>query len=208
MPESCMITIVDSGMGNLGSVRNMLTKIGVESRISGDPNVIAGADKLILPGVGAFDAGMESLERSGLRSVLDERVLGAGVPTLGICLGMQLMTRGSQEGTRPGLGWIDAEALRFDSEDGSLKVPHMGWNVARPARPAALTESLPEEPRFYFVHSFYVRCRDEADVLLTTTYGEDFHSGFHHGNVWGVQFHPEKSHRFGMQLLGSFALRC
>jgi glutamine amidotransferase len=203
-----MITIVDFGMGNLGSVRNMLTKIGAPSQISRDPSVIAEADKLILPGVGAFDTGMESLERSGLRPVLDERVLSAGVPTLGICLGMQLMTRRSEEGARPGLGWIDAEALRFHSMDGSLKVPHMGWNVARPARLAALTESLPEQSRFYFVHSFYVRCKDPEDVLLTTTYGGVFHSGFHRNNVWGVQFHPEKSHRFGMQLLGSFAQHC
>jgi glutamine amidotransferase len=203
-----MIIIVDFGMGNLGSVGNMLTKIGVESQVSSDPTTIACAEKLILPGVGAFDAGIESLERSGLRSVLDDRVLGAGVPTLGICLGMQLMTRGSQEGMRAGLGWIEAEALRFDSHDGSLKVPHMGWNMAHPVRSAALTESLPEEARFYFVHSFYVRCKDPEDVLLTTTYGGVFHSGFHRNNVWGVQFHPEKSHRFGMQLLGSFAQHC
>ena len=203
-----MITIVDYGMGNLGSIRNMLKKIGVDSEISADAARIAAATKLILPGVGAFDAGMEKLEASGLAKVIDERVTGAAVPVLGICLGMQLMARRSDEGVRPGLGWIDAEALRFEPLDPALKVPHMGWNVVQPVRPAALTESLPDESRFYFVHSYHVRCRRPDDVLLTTPYGGAFHSGFHHGNIWGVQFHPEKSHKFGMQLLRNFAERC
>jgi imidazole glycerol-phosphate synthase subunit HisH len=203
-----MITIVDYGMGNLGSIRNMLKKIGVESQISADPGVVSRARKLILPGVGAFDAGMENLTRSGLQPVLDERVRDAGVPTLGICLGMQLMTARSDEGARPGLGWIDAEALRFEPGTAALKVPHMGWNRVYPRRTAALVADLPEEPRFYFVHSYHVRCRHDDDVLLTTPYGLDFHSGFHSGNVWGVQFHPEKSHKFGMQLLRNFAERC
>lgn len=203
-----MITIVDYGMGNLGSIRNMLKKIGVEAQISADPEVVARAGKLILPGVGAFDAGMENLARSGLQPVLDERVRDAGVPTLGICLGMQLMTRRSDEGTKPGLGWIDAEALRFEPGAAALKVPHMGWNRVHLRREAALVADLPDEPRFYFVHSYYVRCRREDDVLLTTPYGPDFHSGVQRDNVWGVQFHPEKSHRFGMQLLRNFAERC
>jgi imidazole glycerol-phosphate synthase subunit HisH len=203
-----MITIVDYGMGNLGSIRNMLTKIGAASEISSDPRVVMAAQKLILPGVGAFDAGMQSLERNGLRSVLDERVLGARVPTLGICLGMQLMTRHSAEGDRAGLGWIDAQVLRFEPADSGLKVPHMGWNLVAPARPDALLENLPEQSRFYFVHSYYVTCADRADVLLTTSYGRQFDSGLHRDNVWGVQFHPEKSHKFGMQLLTNFANRC
>ena len=203
-----MITIVDYGMGNLGSIRNMLKKIGVDAEISSDAERVAAATKLILPGVGAFDAGMENLERSGLTAVLGERVSRAAVPILGICLGMQLMARGSAEGARPGLGWIDAEALRFQPADPSLKVPHMGWNVARPVRPSPLTEALPDEARFYFVHSYHVRCQKPEDVLLTTPYGEAFHSGFHRGNIWGVQFHPEKSHKFGMHLLRNFAERC
>lgn len=202
-----MITIVDYNMGNLGSIRNMLTKIGRESQISADPSVIARADKLLLPGVGAFDAGMENLERSGLIPVLNKRVLEDRVPTLGICLGMQLMTRSSEEGARQGLGWIEAEALRFRMNDPSLKVPHMGWNRVMPVRPSPLTGDLPDEPRFYFVHSYYVRCCDPADVLLTTPFGEEFHSAFQHGNVAGVQFHPEKSHKFGMALLRNFADR-
>lgn len=200
-----MITIVDYRMGNLGSISNMLKKLGVPSKITADPQDIAEASKLILPGVGAFDAGMDNLHRSGLLPVLNERVLGAGVPTLGICLGMQLMTRRSDEGHREGLGWIDAEALRFRPADATLKVPHMGWNLVRPVRPSPLTDGLPDEPRFYFVHSYHVRCNAPEDVLLTTQYGEEFHSAFQHGNVMGVQFHPEKSHKFGMALLRNFA---
>ena len=203
-----MITIVDYGMGNLGSIRNMLKKISVDSEVTADARKIGAARKLILPGVGAFDAGMDNLERSGLIPVLNERVLQAKVPTLGICLGMQLMARGSDEGRRKGLGWIDAQALRFQPTDAALKVPHMGWNLVRPAREAALVDALPDEPRFYFVHSYFIRCEQPEDVLLITTYGEPFHSAFHRGNVWGVQFHPEKSHKFGMRLLRNFAERC
>ena len=203
-----MITIVDYGMGNLGSIRNMLKKIGVESEITAEPARIAAATKLVLPGVGAFDAGMENLEKSGLVPLLNERVRDAEVPVLGICLGMQLMTRSSGEGERRGLGWVDAKSLRFVPADARLKVPHMGWNVARPVRGDALLEALPDESRFYFVHSYYVACERPEDVLLTTHYGSEFHSGFRHGNVWGVQFHPEKSHRFGMHLLRNFAERC
>jgi glutamine amidotransferase len=202
-----MITIVDFNMGNLGSIRNMFKKIGFGSQITADPERIASAVKLVLPGVGAFDAGMESLERTGLIQLLTRRVLEDGIPSLGICLGMQLMTRRSAEGRRCGLGWLDAEALRFEPVDGTLKVPHMGWNRVAPPRPSPLTEDLPEEPRFYFVHSYFVRCNDPADVLLTTPYGSSFHSGFQRGNVFGVQFHPEKSHKFGMALLRNFAIR-
>ena len=203
-----MITIVDYNMGNLGSIQNMLKKIGVDSQVSADPGAVAAADKLILPGVGAFDAGMDNLERSGLIPALNERVLQAQVPTLGICLGMQLMTRGSAEGERKGLGWVDAQTLRFRPSDATLKVPHMGWNRVMPMRSSPLTDDLPDEPRFYFVHSFYVHCLNESDVLLTTPYGDLFHSAFQSANVAGVQFHPEKSHKFGMRLLRNFAERC
>lgn len=202
-----MITIVDYQMGNLGSILNMLKKIGHEALVTADPALIAEANKLILPGVGAFDAGMDRLERSGLVPLLNRRVLEDRVPALGICLGMQLMTRSSEEGARAGLGWIDADALRFRPNDAALKVPHMGWNRVMPTRPSPLTDGLPEDPRFYFVHSFFVRCHDEADVLTTTLFGEPFASAFQHGNVWGVQFHPEKSHKFGMALLRNFASR-
>lgn len=201
-----MITIVDFKMGNLGSIQNMLKKIGFESQITADPERIASASKLVLPGVGAFDAGMENLERTGLIPLLNKRVLEDTVPTLGICLGMHLMTRDSAEGQRSGLGWVNAETVRFHMADARLKVPHMGWNRVMAVRPSALTKDLPEEPRFYFVHSYFVCCNDAADVLLTTPYGGSFHSGFQHGNVFGVQFHPEKSHKFGMALLRNFAV--
>jgi glutamine amidotransferase len=202
-----MITIVDYGMGNLGSIRNMLRKIGTEASISADPARVRDASRLVLPGVGAFDAGIENLTRSGLVPVLHERVQ-AGVPVLGICLGMQLMTASSEEGRLAGLGWVDAECVRFEPGAEALKVPHMGWNRVRALRPDALVEALPEEPRFYFVHSYHVRCHDPADALLATRYGTEFTSAFRRGKVWGVQFHPEKSHRFGMQLLRNFVERC
>lgn len=200
-----MITIVDYGMGNLGSIRNMLKKVGFDSRISFAPEHILDATKLILPGVGSFDAGMENLERSGLIPLLNERVMNARVPILGICLGMQLMARSSAEGRLAGLGWLRAAAHRFPKADGSLKVPHMGWNLALPVRTSPLLENLPAEPRFYFVHSYYIHCDDTDDVLMTTQYGLQFHSAFQRANIAGVQFHPEKSHKFGMRLLRNFA---
>jgi imidazole glycerol-phosphate synthase subunit HisH len=200
-----MITVVDYGMGNLGSISNMLKKLGMPSIISSNPADIAAASKLILPGVGSFDAGMDNLLHSGLLAALNERVLHEGVPTLGICLGMQLMTHRSAEGKRQGLGWVDAEVVKFRPTDPALKVPHMGWNGVKHMRTDPLTNGLPDEPRFYFVHSYYVQCHDPKDVLLTTSYGQEFHSAFRHDNVWGVQFHPEKSHKFGMNLLRNFA---
>jgi glutamine amidotransferase len=201
-----MITIVDYGMGNLGSIRNMLKKVGAACEISADPDVVRSAGKLILPGVGAFDAGMSRLEASGLADALHHAVKARRAPVLGICLGMQLMTRGSEEGQRPGLGWIDATSVRFKpSPDAGLKVPHMGWNVVTPCKLSALVEDAPEEERFYFVHSYYVRCASAADVLLRAAHGETFDAAFERENVLGVQFHPEKSHRFGLQLLRNFA---
>ena len=203
-----MITIIDYGCGNLDSIRNMLKKCGHDSEITGEASRVATAGKLLLPGVGAFDAGMENLDRSGLIPLLSRRVLEDRVPVLGICLGMQLMTRRSEEGERPGLGWVDAEVVRLRPASPSMKVPHMGWNIVHTARAAELTDGLPTESRFYFVHSYRVQCVRDEDVLLRTSYGIDFHSGFHRDNVWGVQFHPEKSHRFGLQLLRNFAERC
>jgi len=201
-----MITIINYGMGNLGSVQNMFRRIGVPSEISGDPAVIAQSTKLLLPGVGAFDAAMQKIADSGLREVLDKKVLEEKVPTLGICLGMQLLTNSSEEGVLPGLGWIPARTLKFRfSPDSSLKIPHMGWNYVFTKKESPLTHDLPPAPRFYFVHSYYVQCDTEQDVLTTTTYGSDFHSIVQKGNVFGAQFHPEKSHKYGMKLLANFA---
>lgn len=202
-----MIVIVDYKVGNLGSIRNMFRKIGANAEISSDPQRIAVAEKLVLPGVGAFDAGMENLNRSGLVPQLNERVLERGVPTLGICLGMQLMARTSSEGAQPGLGWLDAEVRRFEPANPALKVPHMGWNRVHAVRASALIAELPPEPRFYFVHSYYMACSNPGDVLLTCSYDLDFHAAVQYRNIYGVQFHPEKSHTFGMALLANFATR-
>lgn len=205
-----MVAIVDYGIGNLNSIRNMLNKIGVDCTITSSPEGIRQARKLIMPGIGAFDAGMSRLMASGLIPTLNEKVLNDKTPVLGICLGMQLMTRGSEEGRLPGLGWIQAITRRFDRlSDPTLKVPHMGWNVARPAKESVLLQECPEEPRFYFTHSYYVACENPQDQLLTVRHGSTvFDAGFEHGNLMGVQFHPEKSHRFGMWFLKNFAGCC
>lgn len=187
----------------------MLKKIGAEAEITSDLRDISMARKLILPGVGSFDTGMESLEKNSLIPVLHERVILNKVPILGICLGMQLMTRRSEEGGRPGLAWIDAETIRFQPATPGVKVPHMGWNRVAVEKDSPLVQSMPDHSRFYFVHSYYVRCNNSHDVLLTTAYGGiSFHSGFHHENIWGAQFHPEKSHKYGMHLLRNFAEQC
>ena len=202
-----MIVIVDYGMGNLASIANMLKKAGVPAMISSTPETIENAVGLILPGVGAFDAGMENLVGRGLVDPLRRAVLDRSTPILGLCLGMQLMTRRSAEGRVPGLAWFDAETVRFDVSGRSddLKVPHMGWNTIRFCKESPLREDLDASSRFYFVHSFHVVCSAQEDVLGWTRYGYEFASAIARGNIMGVQFHPEKSHRFGLQLLRNFA---
>jgi imidazole glycerol-phosphate synthase subunit HisH len=197
-----MITIVDYGMGNLGSIHNMFRKIGIDTSVTADVDAVATATKLVLPGVGAFDAAMENLKTRGLVDVLTHRVLVQRVPVLGICLGMQIMTEGSEEGARAGLGWIKGRAHRFN--ESAPRVPHMGWNIVRPLKPSALTEGMATDTRFYFVHSFRIQCADRSDALLEADYGGRFDAAFERANVMGVQFHPEKSHHFGMALLRRF----
>jgi len=200
-----MITIVNYGMGNLGSMLNMFKRIGVQVRIEADPDVIHSADKLVLPGVGAFDAAMQRInEVLGLREVLEHKAFVEQVPVLGVCLGMQLLTRGSEEGKLPGLGWIPGATQRFPRLEG-FKVPHMGWNIANVSTPSRLTAGVGPEPRYYFVHSYYVQVDDPAHSLMRTHYGIDFDSAIGRDNIFGAQFHPEKSHRFGMQILKNFA---
>ena len=198
-----MITILDYGVGNLGSIHNMLRRIGIEAEISGDPQQLASAEKIILPGVGAFDHAMQRLNDSGLREALDKKVADGKTPLLGICLGMQMLTNGSEEGKLAGLGYIDAQARKFPARS-NLKVPHMGWNVAMPSRPSPLTKKFDTEMRFYFVHSFFVKVENQEDSMLKCNYGIEFDAGIQDCNIYGVQFHPEKSHRFGMTLLSNF----
>lgn len=202
-----MIVVVDYGMANVGSVLNMLRKAGADAVATADPDAIAAADRMILPGVGAFDSAMRRLDELGLIDVLGEVVVRRRVPTLGICLGMQLMLDGSEEGHLPGLGWIRGRARRFTAADmgQDLRVPHMGWNELTLRKQSRLFEGVEGPQRFYFVHSYRVVCEDPGDVLATTRYGCDFVSAMERGNVTGVQFHPEKSHRFGLRLLKAFA---
>ena len=201
------IVIVDYGMGNLGSIQNMLKRIGCPSSATSDPAEIARADKIILPGVGAFDGGMRRLTELGLVQVLNEKALQKGTPVLGVCLGMQLLTRRSEEGSLPGLGWIDGDTVRFrfEPKDSKLKVPHMGWNTVSVRQPGTLFRDVSGEARYYFVHSYHVVCNDPKDVLTTTEYGYPFVSAIERGTIMGAQFHPEKSHRFGMAVLKNFA---
>jgi glutamine amidotransferase len=198
-----VIAVVDYGMGNLSSIANMLKRVGCPALVTSDPAEIAAAERLILPGVGAFDTGMGRLRETGLLEVLERRVRKDRVPTLGICLGMQLLARSSEEGGLPGLGWLDATVVRFRGE--GLKVPHMGWNTVRAVKPGGLLEGLGDPPRFYFVHAYRLRLDRPEDLLGETVHGGPFPSVVGNGNLLGVQFHPEKSHRFGMGLLRNFA---
>lgn len=200
-----MITIVDYKTGNLGSIQNILKRIGENSIVTSDKSVIEKATKLILPGVGAFDTGMNNLKELGLIDILNEKVLNEKIPVLGICLGMQLLSNGSEEGMQPGLGWINADTLRFSFIDtDEYKIPHMGWNFITCKKDSDLFYNMYSDPRFYFVHSFYFRTNEELDTLATTTYEIEFTSAVEKGNILGVQFHPEKSHKFGMRLLKNF----
>ncbi|MCW3849353.1 imidazole glycerol phosphate synthase subunit HisH [Sphingomonas sp. LB-2] len=197
-----MIVIVDYDAGNIGSVANICKKAGGKAEISADPERIAAAAKLILPGVGHFGRAMERLNASGIRAALDAAHT-RGAPILGICLGMQLLLSHSEEGDAAGLGWIAGEVRRFVLP-APLKVPHMGWNDLHFTRPDVLTQGLEDEARFYFVHSYYAEATDRADVLARTDYGGEFDSVVRRGNVWGIQCHPEKSHKYGLTFIRNF----
>ena len=201
-----MIVVIDYGVGNTSSVLNMLKKIGATAKLSADPAEIRKAERLILPGVGAFDKGITALRERRLEPILREQVLDVRKPILGICLGMQLLARSSEEGELPGLGWIEAETRRFCFREPATtyRVPHMGWNWVKPHGADSLFDGFQNPPRFYFVHSYHVVCDDANDVLATTEYGNDFVCAVRRANIFGTQFHPEKSHRFGMHLLKNF----
>lgn len=202
-----MIVIIDYGLGNLSSILNMLKKIGTNALVSSDHDTIAKADKLILPGVGSFDTGMRNLEERNIIPLLNNLVLEEQTPILGVCLGMQLLSGKSEEGSLPGLGWLDAETFRFKFQNvnDNLKIPHMGWNQLMVTHPHPLFAGLEEVNRFYFVHSYHVACANPDNVLASTSYGFDFTSAVVKDNIMGVQFHPEKSHKFGMRLLKNFS---
>lgn len=200
-----MIAIVDHGMGNLGSVRNMLKRVGAPSIQTADRDKIGHAEKIVLAGIGGFDGAMERLQELGVVDVLTERAMEGRTPVLGVCLGMQLMAHRSAEGEMGGLGWIDAEVerFRFDGEL-ALPVPHMGWEAVDATRPSPLFDPGSPEPRFYFSHAYHVVCHDPSDVAATADYGGPFVAAIHRGNLLGTQFHPEKSHVFGMDVYRRF----
>ena len=201
-----MIVIVNYGSGNLGSMLNMFKKIGQEAVLGNTVEDIEKADKIILPGVGSFDAGMEKLNTSGLKEILNFKVLEKKIPILGVCLGLQLMTSKSEEGVLNGLGWINAETNKFKLDSNQFKIPHMGWNEIKIEKKCKLFEGMEEqENRFYFVHSYHLVCSVKEDILVSTHYGYNFACGVERANILGVQFHPEKSHKFGMQLLRNFS---
>jgi imidazole glycerol-phosphate synthase subunit HisH len=202
-----MITVINYGVGNLGSVMNMFKKINVAAKLSTSIDDIINAEKLLLPGIGSFDVAMQKLVSTGYLPYLNKKVLEDKTPTLGICLGMQLMTNGSEEGVEKGLGWFDADTLKFNLDTNTYKIPHMGWNDVYLAKANnALTAELPVEPRFYFCHSYFVKCKNENERMLTCNYSNEFTCGINKDNIYGVQFHPEKSHKYGMQLLKNFSL--
>lgn len=203
-----MIVIIDYGMGNLYSIQNMLRKCGEkDSVISSDVELITKADGVILPGVGAFDMGMRALKERNIDDCIKE-IAKRGTPILGICLGMQLLGKRSEEGSENGLGILDFECVKFRFDECELKVPHMGWDYVHIENVCPLSSNMSEEQRFYFVHSYKAICSDPKDVFMSCKYGELFAAAVNRENVYGVQFHPEKSHKYGMKLLQNFVEEC
>lgn len=200
-----MITIIDYGIGNIGSIINILNYIGVKSKATSDPDDIYKSTKLILPGVGAFDAAMQKINNiDGLKESLTLKVIKEKVPLMGICLGMQLITNSSEEGDLPGFGWIDANVKKFPVSK-KMKVPHMGWNNVKIISHNKITKNLSDKEKYYFVHSYYVSVKDQKYSLMKTIYGLEFDSGIFFENIYGFQFHPEKSNKYGMKLLKNFS---
>lgn len=205
MKDSNYIAIIDYGMGNINSIKNMLRYLGYTGILTSDPKVIERSKKIILPGVGHYKKAMENIHSLGLDDVIKESVSNIGIPLLGICLGMQLLLSHSEEGDCDGLDLIHGQVKKFELNTDEYKIPHMGWdyiNITKNDNP--LFSKLQENPRYYFVHSYYASCNNTEDVLAETNYGQVFHSIIGHDNVVGMQFHPEKSHKYGMKILGNF----
>ena len=202
-----MITIVDYGLGNIRAFQNVYHRLNIEAKTATTAAALANASKVILPGVGSFDDAMARLAQSGMREALDDLALHRGVPILGVCVGMQMLGHGSDEGQLPGLGWIDGRVKGLESRTtaDTLPVPHMGWNDVRPVARSRLFDQLDSGARFYFLHSYYFVCDRDEDQLAVANYGADFACAAHSRNIFGVQFHPEKSHHYGARLLQNFA---
>ena len=203
--ERKIVQIIDYGVGNLSSVGNMIIKSGGKPILIKNPSDLNLSERIILPGVGSFDAGMKNLKDSNLIPVLNEAVNVNKVPFIGICLGMQLLFDTSEEGVSNGLGWVSGSVTKFSFNNNStLKIPHMGWNTVSVKKDSILANIRDEKLRFYFVHSYHVNCTNKDNILMTTNHGNTFVSAVQNDNIFGAQFHPEKSHRFGMDLLSNF----
>ena len=202
-----MITIIDYGLGNVLAFVNVYNRLNIPVAVAKTANDLVDATKLILPGVGSFDHAMQQLDKSGMRQPVEQLVLQNAMPVLGICVGLQMLAKCSDEGELPGLGWIDGKVKKFDlsTMPCGTNLPHMGWNDVKPAVDGGLFKGMEQDARFYFLHSFYFECHQQPDVLAMTDYGGQFSCAVRRDNVYGVQFHPEKSHHFGSQLLKNFA---
>lgn len=204
-----MITIINYGCGNIKAIQNVFNKLSIPSKVASNSSDLINAKKLVLPGVGAFDYAMQKLLDSGMFDDVNNLVLHSEIPVIGICVGVQLMAKSSEEGKLKGLGWIDAEVRKFDESKLSHKVslPHMGWNDVSPTKKCVLFEDLDKDSKFYFLHSYYLDCNTDAQVIAKSNYAGDFVCGVNNNNIYGVQFHPEKSHHYGVKLLENFALK-
>jgi len=203
-----MITIIDYGLGNIRAFANIYKRLNIKVKIAKTKYEVIGADKIILPGVGAFDFAMSQLNSSGMRDVIEKEVISNCVPVLGVCLGMQMLSNSSEEGKLNGLGWIRGTVNKFDKKffDSDLcRLPHMGWNNVKQSIESHLFSNVPDLGRFYFLHSYYFSCHDDKNIISTTSYGSNFASSINLNNIFGVQFHPEKSHLLGVQVLNNFA---
>lgn len=202
-----MITIIDYGVGNIFAFQNVYKRLNIQTKIAKKADDLINVEKIILPGVGSFDYAMEQLNNSGMRENLDDLVLNKNIPVIGICVGMQIMAKRSEEGKLEGLNWIDSEILKFDKKliKHRTKLPHMGWNDVIPIKRNPLFKDLEDSSIYYFLHSYYFKCNDLENNLANSNYGISFSSAINKNNIYGIQFHPEKSHKNGEKILYNFS---